>query len=361
MIPLARPSLGAEEIAAAADVLKSGMLVQGERVVSFETSLAGLTGRREAVVVSSGTGALELALEALGVGPGDEVLVPDFTWPSPAHAVKRRGATPILVDVDPAEWNAGPEAFVARRSERTRAAIVIDQFGAPARHQEIAFALRDLPIIEDAACAIGSVLNGLPAGSFGTVSCLSFHPRKIVTTGEGGAVVTDDPRVAERLRTLRNHGQERPGVFREAAGNHRLTEMAAAIGLVQLERLEGFLVRRRALGVRYRELLDGLPLRPQAIAEGAVENVQTFGVVLDPEVLFSRDDVLSALREAGVQAGILSYALHRLGTAGTGTDDDFPHASHLADRGLALPLYDELSHQDQDLVVAALRSILGER
>jgi len=362
MIPLARPSIGAEEAAAVAEVLSTGMLVQGERVLAFEGRLAELSRRKEAVAVSTGTSALELALEVLDIEAGDEVLVPDLTWPSPAHAVRRRGATPILVDVDGAEWNTRAEAFAAARTERTRAAIVIDQFGAPARHAEIASALGDLPIVEDAACALGASSGDAPTGSFGRLACFSFHPRKIVTTGEGGAVVTDDRGLADRLRMLRNHGQKAPGVFGAAAGNHRLTDVAAAIGLVQLERLDSIVEKRRAQRDRYHEALESLPLSPQEIAPGAVENVQTFGVLVTEDSPVSRDDVIARLREAGVGASILSYALHRIGTiAERQPDDRFPNASTVVDRGLALPCHGELSYADQELVVASLRSILGAR
>jgi perosamine synthetase len=361
MIRLARPTLGEEEAKAAREVLATGMLVQGERVARFEAELAKQCRRAHAVAVSSGTSALELALMALRIGPGDEVLVPALTWPSPAHAVRLRGATPVLVDVDPAEWNATAEAFAKARTERTRAAIAIDQFGAPARHGAIAEALNGLPVIEDAACAIGSVIDGRPAGSFGIVACFSFHPRKVITTGEGGAVVTDDPILAERLRVLRNHGQAEPGSFVEAAGNHRMTEVAAAIGLCQLARLPKMLAHRQKLGDVYRAELADLPLTPQRWAEGARGNEQTFGVILHPTAVPPRDVVIDKLRARRVQAGILSYALHRLPSVGPQPDDAFPAASALADRGLALPMHAELDDDDLDVVVAAIRSILSPR
>lgn len=359
MIPLARPTLGPEESDAVAEVLSTGMLVQGERVARFEEGLRARTGRAHAVAVSSGTAALELSLEALGVGPGDEVLVPAFTWPSPAHAVRRRGAVPVLVDVDPREWNARGDAFSKARTPATRAAIAIDQFGAPARHEEIAAALGDLPLIEDAACAIGAALGGRPAGSFGQAACLSFHPRKVLTTGEGGAVVTDDPELAKRVRALRNHGQASPGEFTEAAGNHRLTEIQGALGLVQLTRLDAMIARRRHLARRYRDALGDLPLRWQEAAPGAEGNAQTFGLVLGPDAPVGRDALVASLREGGIGAGILSYALHRLSTVGLADDAEFPVTSELIDRGFAVPMHATLTDPDQDLVIAALTGLLG--
>ncbi len=359
MIPLARPTLGQEETDAVAEVLSTGMLVQGERVARFEAGLRERTCRAHAVAVSSGTAALELALEALGIGAGDEVLVPAFTWPSPAHAIRRRGATPILVDVDPDEWNATAAAFGAARTGMTRAAIAIDQFGAPARHPEIAEALGDLPVIEDAACAIGASLGDRPAGAFGRMACLSFHPRKVLTTGEGGAVVTDDPDLADRIRTLRNHGQASPGKFTEAGGNHRLTEIQGALGLVQLTRLDAMIARRRHLAGRYREALGGLPLRWQRPAPGAEGNAQTFGLVLDEDAPMTRDALLGHLKEAGIGAGILSYALHRLDTVNPADDAAYPVTSSLIDRGFAVPLHATLTDADQDQVIGALVRALG--
>ncbi|MBW2460044.1 MAG: DegT/DnrJ/EryC1/StrS family aminotransferase, partial [Deltaproteobacteria bacterium] len=353
MIPLARPTLGQEETDAVAEVLSTGMLVQGERVARFEAGLSDRTRRAHAVAVSSGTAALELALEALGIGAGDEVLVPAFTWPSPAHAVRRRGATPILVDVDPDEWNASAAAFDAARTEATKAAIAIDQFGAPARHHEIAEALGDLPVIEDAACAIGASLTGRPAGAFGRMACLSFHPRKVLTTGEGGAVVTDDPDLADRIRTLRNHGQASPGKFTEAGGNHRLTEIQGALGLVQLTRLDSMIARRRHLAGRYRGALRGLPLRWQRAAPGAEGNAQTFGLVLDEDAPMTRNALLEHLKEAGIGAGILSYALHRLDTVNPADDEAYPVTSSLIDQGFAVPLHATLTDAELDRVVDA--------
>jgi len=218
--------------------------VQGALVERFEHAVAALVGRRHAVAVSSGTSALQLALKALQIGPGDEVLCPALSWPSPAHAVRVAGAKARFVDVDQDEWNSSAEALRAARNGSTRAAIVIDQFGNPARAEEIRAALGALPIIEDAACALGSRFANGPCGSLGKVSCLSFHPRKILTTGEGGMCLTDDDDIAEKLRMLRNHGQLR-GEFVVAAGNSRMTEIAAALGLAQLQRLDDIIVRRR--------------------------------------------------------------------------------------------------------------------
>jgi len=361
MIPLSRSLLGPEEASALARVLDSGRLVQGERVAHFEAQVAARVGRKHAIAVANGTAALELALQALDIGPGAEVLVPDLTWPSPGHAVLASGAQPVLVDVDAREWNVRGEAARAARTPLTTAAIVIDQFGCPARIAELQAALPDLPLVADAACSLGSHDGELPCGKRGLIACLSFHPRKVVTTGEGGMCLTDDDALAERLRVLRNHGQASPGVFRRAAGNERLSELAAALGAVQLGRLDVMLQERQRLAARYaRELA---PLEPQVLPEGARGNHQTFGVVLPAHI--ARDAALSALRERGVEAGKLSYALHDLpqfaaaAAQARGAGRSFPQASRLAERGIALPLYVGLTDAEQSHVLESLRHVLA--
>lgn len=364
-VPLASPDLGPAGRRYLDEVLASGRLVQGPFVARFEHALATRTDRRHAIAVSSGTAALELALRVLGVGPGDEVLVPDLTWPSPAHAAALLGATPVLVDVDPATWNATPEAFRAGRTPRTRCAVVVHQFGAPADVPGVVAALPGVAVVEDAACAIGSTLRGRPAGNLGgAVACLSFHPRKVVTTGEGGACLTDDEGLARRLRTLRNHGQEDPGVFAEAGPNARLGEVGAALGLDQLERLDEILAARRAAGERYRA---GLPpgLRAQALLDGAATNVQTFGVVLQGAGgAARRDRLIAGMRDRGIEAGRLSYALHRLPSlrgVATVPPGGCPVSGGLVDGGLALPVFPGLSEEDQTEVLRALAAVLPER
>lgn len=357
---LARPALDQRELAAIGAVLESGMLVSGAVVERFEHAARARCGRAHAVAVGSGTAALELAMRALDLG-GAEVLVPALTWPSPAHAAALLGARPVLCDVDPAEWNGSPATFGAALRDETRAIVAIDQFGAPARHTELAELLRargrtDVVVVEDAACAIGSSLAGRPCGSFGAVSTLSFHPRKIVTTGEGGMCLTDDAALAARLRALRNHGQSAPGVFVTAGPNHRLTEMQAAMGLVQLEKLDAILARRRAIAARYREALAGGPLALQACPEGAARNEQTFGAILPAGASSARRDRAIALAaEQGVELGRLSYDLTALPSlAAAGPHAPAPVTAGLVARGLALPLHTALTDDDVERVVAVV-------
>jgi perosamine synthetase len=355
LIRLAKPWIGEDEQRAVAAVLESGQLVQGELVERFEQAVAALVGRRHAIAVSSGTAALQLALKALQVGPGDEVLCPALSWPSPAHAIRVAGAKVHFVDVDQDEWNSTAEALREARGGATRAAIVIDQFGNPARGEQISDALGALPIIEDAACALGSRFTNGPCGSLGVVSCLSFHPRKILTTGEGGMCLTDDDGIADQLRMLRNHGQL-AGEFVVASGNARMTEIAAALGLAQLQRLDDIVARRRELAALYRqELGDELDL--QATPAGAESNYQTFGAVL-PQGR-DRDTVRETMRERGVEVGLLSFAIHKLGSF-AGSEASLPIAEHLAGRGIALPLYPQMRNAEVIEVVRCLRGVLHE-
>jgi perosamine synthetase len=353
LIRLAKPWIGEDEQRAVAAVLESGQLVQGALVERFEQAVAALVGRGHAIAVSSGTAALQLALKALQVGPGDEVLCPALSWPSPAHAIRVAGAKVRFVDVDQDEWNSTAEALRGARNGNTRAAIVIDQFGNPARAEQIREALGALQIIEDAACALGSRFTSGPCGSLGKVSCLSFHPRKILTTGEGGMCLTDDDDIAEKIRMLRNHGQL-GGEFVIAAGNSRMTEIAAALGLAQLQRLDEIVVRRRELAALYREALDG-EMDLQSTPVGSESNYQTLGVVLPQG--HDRKAVREKMRERGVEAGVLSFAIHKLGSF-AGSEASLPIAEHIAARGIALPLYPQMRDTEVDEVVRCLRGVL---
>jgi perosamine synthetase len=349
MIPLSRPFRGPNDLDAIARVLDSGRLVVGPEVEAFERMLATAAGRKHAIAVSSGTDALILALEALGIE--GEVLCPALTWPSPAHAIRMRGGTVRLVDVDRGTWNATADGYRSGRSEATRAAIVIDQFGNPSEHDAIAEALSGVPIIVDAACALGSSYRGRPSASYGTIACLSFHPRKIVTTGEGGACLTDDEALADRLRMLRNHGQSRPGIFAVASGNSRMSEVAAALGRTQLGELDRLVARRREIARRYRAAL-GSRVATQRELEGAASNFQTFGIVVSG----NRDRIIEAMRAAGIECGILSYALSRLDSVGA--SDPCPNAEAIAERGMALPLFHDLGDEQAARVVSVLEGLL---
>jgi len=345
MIRLARPAITESEVRAVVDTLWTGNLVQGERVRLFEEAVAFAMGMPFAVAVSSGTAALYLALRALGIGPGDDVLVPDFTFPATANAAEATGARVVVGDVHGDTWNLD-----LSRAPHATVAMPVDCFGLPA----------ELPaglVVEDAACALGATRPG----GFADVACLSFHPRKVVTTGEGGMVLCRSGDVAARLRRLRDHGRD-GAEFAECGLNFRMTDLAAALGLAQMERLDDLLAARARLAAAYRERLGGdARLRLQRVPEGLGHIWQTFAVRLEPGP--DRDRVVASLRRRGVEAGIATYALHRLpyhrerhGLRAA----DFPEADALALRGLALPLHPGLAGDDVQRVCDALDPALSE-
>jgi perosamine synthetase len=349
VIRLAWPDLGEEELAAVAEVLESGQLTMGPKVEEFEKLLAEACGVEHAVVVSSGTAALHLAVLALGIGPGDEVIVPDYTFPATANVVALAGATPVLVDVDPETMNMRPEAVADAVTGSTRAVLVVHLFGRPARWEEIEAAVPEgVELLEDAAGALGARRGGRLCGGLGRLGCLSFHPRKIVTTGEGGAVTTDDGEVAGAIRTMRHHGWREtempaPGL------NYRLSDVLCALGIPQLRRLDAMLSERERLAGLYAERLPDRVLAPSA-DEGDRHGWQAYVVQLD-----RRDEALEALRAAGIQAQIGTYALHRLGAYdGHGP---FTGSASVYERALALPFHNRLTGAEVDRVCDVLSEL----
>lgn len=365
-IPLARPALGDPELAAAERVLRSGRLVLGPEIERFEQALAARTGRAHAIAVGSGTTALELALWALGIGAGDRVLVPSFGFPAAANAAARLGAEVVPVDVDPDTWAMHPEAARAACAG-ARALVAIDPFGlvADPAPLEALCAEHGLSLVDDAACALGATsAGGAVGGGYGVAATLSFHPRKLITTGEGGAILCDDEALAGRLRRLRNQGQSGRGVFPEPGTNARLAEIAAAIGTAQLARLDAMIAERRLLVEGYRRRLAPLAaggrISWQDEPTGAMHTYQTFAVVLHDHL--ERDAVIRALDAAGIESGPATYAVHRLEAwaelpavrAGR-----FPVSDRLHDRGLALPLYVGMRTAELERVCEALVHAVG--
>lgn len=369
MIALARPSIEAADCEEVCRVLLGGQLVQARVVESFERALAAYTGAAHVAAVSSGTAALWVALRALGVGPGQAVIAPAFTFPATVNAIELLGARPVLVDVEPATYCMDPEqvARAVRRSrgpERLAAIVPVHEFGAPCAMDEILAAARDagLAVVEDAACALGTTFRGRQVGTLGEAGCFSFHPRKAITTGEGGAVATQDPGTHERVAQLRNHGLTRHadgGFDVQMPGlNWRMTEFQAALGLAQLGRFDGLLQARARLARRYLERLrsiEGLGL--PAPVEGHAW--QTLMVVL-PEGI-PRNRVIARLRERGIETTIGAYGIHMLSYYRQRygyRPADFPVAARLHERGLALPLHAALSEDEVDIVAGALAEVL---
>ncbi len=346
LIRLARPDVGEEELAEIAAVLETGQLTMGPRVEELEGLLAEACGVKHAVAVSSGTAALHLAVLALGLEPGDEVIVPAYTFPATANVVVLAGLRPVLVDVDPVTMNLDLQRVAAAVGPRTRAVLAVHLFGRPLDWEALESAVPDsVVLLEDAAGALGARRQGRPCGSLGRMGCLSFHPRKIVTTGEGGAITTDDAGLAESVRSMRHHGwrgddMPAPGV------NYRLADVLCALGIPQLRRLDELLAARTRIAEAYKERLAGVVETPSA-DEGDVHGWQAYVVRVD-----RRDELLAALRADGIEAQIGTYALHRLcAYAGQGA---FPGADSAFERALALPFHSRLTDGDLDRVAAAL-------
>src|SRR5215210_289329 len=329
VIRLARPDVGEEELAEIAAVLESGQLTMGPKVAELEELLAQACGVEHAVAVSSGTAALHLAILALGLEPGGEVIVPAYTFPATANVVALAGLRPVLVDVDPETMNLDVARVADALGPRTRAVLAVHLFGRPLDWETLEAAVPErVVLLEDAAGALGARRGGRPCGSLGLMGCLSFHPRKIVTTGEGGAVTTDDEQLAASIRSLRHHGWDAddmpaPGV------NYRLSDVLCALGIPQLRRLDELLAARERVARLYDERLAGLVETP-TVDSGDTHGRQAYVVQVD-----RRDERLAALREVGIEAQIGTYALHRL--AAYGDQGPFSGAERAFERALALP------------------------
>jgi dTDP-4-amino-4,6-dideoxygalactose transaminase len=351
LIRLARPDLGEEELAEIRQVLESGQLTMGPKVAELEELVARAAGTPHAIAVSSGTAALHLAVLALGIGPGDEVLVPAYTFPASANVVALAGATPVLADVDPVTMNIDPADAERRVTTRTKAVLAVHLFGRPSRVEE----LPALTVLEDAAGALGASRGGRPCGSLGAVACFSFHPRKIVTTGEGGAVSTGDEALAERVRSLRHHGWSPSSSYHDMprpAYNYRLSDVLCALGIPQLRRLEELHAAHERVASGYRERLAGLDLVLPGTDRGDRHGLQAYVIQVA-----DRDRVLAGLRDRGIQCQIGTYALHRLGAyRGQGR---FPGAEAAFERALALPLHTRLTDSELDRVAEALDKLVS--
>lgn len=346
-IRLARPDVGEREAAAVAEVLETGQLTMGPKVDEFERAIAGAVGTAHAAVVSSGTAALHLAVLALGIGPGDEVIVPAYTFPATANAVELSGARAVLVDVDPDSFLVDPAKVVEAVTPRTRAVMAVHLFGRPVEWEALETAVsQEVALIEDAAGALGARYRGTTCGALGALACFSFHPRKIVTTGEGGAVTTDDAELDSAVRRLRHHGWATPGDMPGPGFNYRLPDVLCAIGIPQMQSLDSLLAERERVAAAYKERLEHFVLTPAA-AEGDRHGWQAYVVQLD-----RRDDALAALRDAGIEAQIGTWALHRL--AAYRSQGPFPGADRAFERALALPFHSKLSDSDLDRVAAVL-------
>lgn len=372
-INVMKPWLGEEEAAALAEVVASGWVAQGPKVKEFEARFAESQGVRHAVATSSCTTALHLALVVAGIGPGDDVVVPSLSFIATANAVTYVGARPVFCDVDPATGNVTAETIHAALTLDTRAVIVVDQGGVPLDLDPI----RDLcdrheiTVIEDAACGVGSTYKGRPVGAGADVAVWSFHPRKILTTGEGGMLTTNRADWAARARTLREHSMSvsatdrhgsvlaHPEVYLEVGFNYRMTDLQAAVGIVQLGKLPEVLQRRRDIAARYVAGLSGVRgLRLVCDPPYGTSNFQSFWIEVLPTFRTSREGLMAQLAAAGISARRGIMAAHRQ-PAYRWRDTGSPllqHTERLNDRTLILPVFHELDDEGLDRIIGTVRA-----
>jgi dTDP-4-amino-4,6-dideoxygalactose transaminase len=353
-------------------------VTQGPLTQRFEQLVAERHAAKHAMATTSCTAALHLAAVALGLGPGDEVIVPALTWVTSAHCAEYVGARPVFADIDLATYNLQPEAFEAAITPRTRAVIVVHLFGLAADMTAIlAIARRHgIAVIEDAACGIGTTFEGDPVGTLGDLGCLSFHPRKIISTGEGGMVLTNNDELAASVRSLRNHGStglplkefEAHGpwtmaTFNRVGYNLRLSDIQAAVGVAQMGKLDGLLCERRRRAERYSTLLadcQQLAL-PNRAGDIAGHTYQSYVVRIADGDRRRRNDVMVRLAERDIETRPGTHAVHRLGYYARKyghQPEDFPHASLGEDTTITLPLFPAMTDEDQDQVVEALSNAL---
>ncbi len=374
-LPVMQPWVGPDEARAAAEAVSSGWLAQGPRVAAFETALAARVGAEHGVAVNSGTAALHLGLLLLGVGVGDEVVVPSLSYIATTSVVTYVGATPVFADVELSTQNLTAETVSEVVGPRTRAVIVVDQAGVPADVDSIRAALPPgVAVLEDAACGLGGMFRGRPIGAGPGLIAFSFHPRKVITTGEGGMLMINDSQErVERARSLREHGvsvgawqRHRDGhpsreQFAEVGFNLRMSDVAAAVGSVQLGKLDRIVARRRELAAGYQRLLSDVPELAMAHdPEHGEANYQSFWVLLPNEFPIDRDQLLGEMERAGIacRRGIMAAHLEPA-FAQLPLRAGLPNTERLAARSMILPLFHEMTVDDQIAVADVIRRCAG--
>jgi len=367
-IAFSRPFFGEAEPKAAADVVRSGWIVGGPRLAEFERRFATYCGAVQAVGVSSWTTGAFLVLHAWGIGPGDEVIVPSLTFIATVNVIRHVGASPVFAEIDPRTFNIDPVDVAAKITSRTRALMPVDQIGLPCDIDAIneLAARHDLKVLDDAACAFASRNRGRPIGSLAEVTVFSLHARKVVTTAEGGMIVTNDDVLAERLRRLRHQGMSisdharhglSPTVFEtypEIGWNHRITDIQAGIGLAQLDRLDEILRRRREIAVRYNTALSNHPvLAPPYVPEGMEPNWQSYQISLRVGSAADRNTLMSRLHAAGIPTRRGVMASH-VEPPYRWLEVSLPVTKRVADVTLQLPMHPGITPDQQARILSEL-------
>lgn len=373
LIPITTPCLGEEEALAAHETILSGWITQGPKVAEFERLVADYCRTEHAVAVSNCTTALHLSLLTLGVGPGDEVICPSMSFIATANSIRHCGATPIFADVDRATYNLDPAAVEQAITRRTKAILVVHQIGLPLdmdRYNALG-QKHGVKILEDAACAIGSQYKGVPIGGHSEMACFSLHPRKVLTTGEGGLITTNNAEYANRLRLLRHHGMNISDAERHAAKtviiesyetpgyNYRMTDIQAAMGIEQMKKLDWILQRRRELAQRYNISLQGHPwLTPPHVPDYANPNFQSYAIQLTDDAPLSRNELSQELLAGGISTrrGIM-LAHAEPAYADQPCREPLENSRIASENSLLLPLYPTMTSEDQQRVIEALFAV----
>lgn len=368
MIPVNEPVLDGNEKKYLNECIDTGWISsEGPFIKQFEELFSARVGRKHGIAVCNGSAALDAAAAALDLGAGDEVIMPTFTIISCPASVSRLGAVPVVVDCDPATWNMDVGRIEERITERTRAIMAVHIYGLPVDMDpllEIA-ARHGLDVIEDAAEMIGQSYKGRPCGSLGRISTFSFYPNKHVTTGEGGMIVTDDDALAERCRSLRNLAMKpRRFIHEEIGWNFRMTNLQAAVGLAQLERLDEFVARKRRMFERYSELLADVPALQLPVAKtDYASNINwVFGVVIRDDVAFDGDEASRRLAQKGIGTRPFFWPIHEqpvYRNMGMFEGETYPHAERIGRRGFYLPSGLALTDDQMDEVVAAVKEVFA--
>jgi len=372
-IPITKPDLGEEEKYLVSQVIESGWVSQGPKVAEFEEIFARYVDAHYAVATTSCTTALHAALSVSSIGPGDEVILPSLSFIATANSVLYCGARPVFIDVDPETCNIDVQKIEEAVTTKTRAIMPVHQMGLPADLDPIKTVAEKnkLLIIEDAACAIGSAYKSTKIGGHGNIACFSFHPRKIITTGEGGMITTDDPTIAERLRRFRHHGMSVSDIERHMANtviietypelgyNYRMTDMQAAMGIGQIKKLSFLLDARKQMACMYDNELGKIPhIRIPQVPSYARHNYQSYWIELLDSAPVDRNTLMAKLLEKGIATRRGIMAIHRESFYRAYTGIHLPNTDRLTDNTLLLPLYPALSAKEQTFIIHSIQEIL---